>query len=85
MSHDHRCHCPHTYPYLPSFFLRMWWYISTMSKSLTDRDRAIIQQVILDRWNPLRLNKKITAYFGLTIDQVRYQRNKPAFKAEYAR
>ena len=30
-----------------------------MGKDLTDTERAIIQQVILDRWNPLRLNKKI--------------------------
>jgi|TARA_B100000959_G_C14914351_1_gene596615 hypothetical protein len=28
-----------------------------MGKDLTDTERAIIQQAILDRWNPLRLNK----------------------------
>ena len=38
-----------------------------MGKGLTDRDSAIIQQIILDRWNPLRLNKKIASHFGLTI------------------
>ena len=39
-----------------------------MGKGLTDRDSAIIQQIILDRWNPLRLNKKIASHFGLTIN-----------------
>ena len=39
-----------------------------MGKDLTDTERAIIQQVILDRWNPLRLNKKIASHFGLTIN-----------------
>ena len=53
-----------------------------MSKGLTDRDRAIIQQVILDRWNPLRLNKKIATHFGLTINQVRHLRSKSAFQTE---
>ena len=47
--------------------------------------RAIIQQVILDRWNPLRLNKKIASHFGLTINQVRHIRSKPAFQAEYSK
>ena len=56
-----------------------------MSKGLTDRDRAIIQQVILDRWNPLRLNKKIASHFGLTINQVRHIRSKSAFQTEYKR
>ena len=28
------------------------------------------QQVILDRWNPLGLNKKIATHFGLTIKSV---------------
>jgi hypothetical protein len=56
-----------------------------MGKGLTDRDRAIIQQVILDRWNPLRLNKKIATHFCLTINQVRHLRSKPVFQAEYKR
>ena len=53
-----------------------------MGKGLTDRDRAIIQQVIFDRWNPHRLTKKICNYFGLTINQVRHLRSKPAFQTE---
>ena len=54
-----------------------------MGKELTDTDRAIIQQIILDRWNPHRLNKKISSHFGLSINQVRHIRNKPTFQAEY--
>jgi hypothetical protein len=42
-------------------------------------DSAIIQQIILNRWNPLRLNKKIASHFGLTINQVRHIRSKSAF------
>lgn len=45
--------------------------------------RAIIQQVILDHYNPLRLNKKIASHFGLTINQVRRIPSKPAFQTEY--
>ncbi len=56
-----------------------------MPKGLTDTERAIIQQVILDRWNPLRLNKKIASHFGLTINQVRHIRSKSAFQTEYKR
>ena len=56
-----------------------------MVKDLTDTERAIIQQVILDRWNPLRLNKKIASHFGLTINQVRHIRSKSAFQAEYSK
>lgn len=41
--------------------------------------------VILDRWNPHRINKKIASYFGLTVHQVKYMRTKPAFKVVYAR
>ena len=52
---------------------------------LTDLDRQIIQQCILDRWNPHRLNRKIAHHFGLTLNQVRLSRRKPAFKQEYAR
>jgi hypothetical protein len=54
-----------------------------MGKELTDRERAIIQQIILDRWNPRRLNKKISSHFGLTINQVRHIRSKSAFETEY--
>ena len=56
-----------------------------MGKGLTDTERAIIQQIILDRWNPLRLNKKIASHFGLTINQVRHIRSKSAFQTEYKR
>ena len=56
-----------------------------MGKGITDRDKAIVQQIILDRWNPLRLNKKIASHFGLTINQVRHLRSKPAFQTEYRR
>ena len=52
---------------------------------LADTERAIIQQIILDRWNPHRLNKKISSHFGLTVNQVRHIRRKPVFQAEYAR
>jgi len=54
-----------------------------MSVELTDREHQIIQQLILDRWNPHRINKKIADHHGLTINQVKYMRSKPAFKAEY--
>ena len=54
-----------------------------MSVELTDREHQIIQQLILDRWNPHRINKKIANHHGLTINQVKYMRSKPAFKAEY--
>ena len=56
-----------------------------MGKDLTDTERAIIQQVVLDRWNPLRLKKKIDTHFGLTINQVRHIRSKSVFQAEYER
>jgi hypothetical protein len=56
-----------------------------MGKELTGTERAIIQQVILDRWNPLRLNKKIASPVGLTINQVRHIRSKSAFQTEYKR
>ena len=54
-----------------------------MGKELTDRERAIIQQIVLDRWNPRRLNKKISSHFGLSTNQVRHIRSKPRFQAEY--
>jgi DNA-directed RNA polymerase sigma subunit (sigma70/sigma32) len=54
-----------------------------MAKELTDQERAIIQQAILDRWNPHRLTKKICDTFGLSVNQVRHIRSKATFKAEY--
>jgi len=51
-----------------------------MSVELTDREHEIIQQLILDRWNPHRINKKIANHHGPTINQVKYMRSKPAFK-----
>ena len=54
-----------------------------MSIELTDREHQIIQQLILDRWNPHRINKKKANHHGLTINQVKYMRSKPAFKAEH--
>ena len=56
-----------------------------MAKELTDQERAIIQQAILDRWNPHLLTKKICDTFGLSVNQVRHIRSKATFKAEYAR
>jgi len=56
-----------------------------MAKELTDQERAIVQQAILDRWNPHRLTKKICDTFGLSVNQVRHIRSKATFKAEYAR
>ena len=46
--------------------------LSTMSVELTDREHQIIQQLILDRWNPHRINKKIADHHRLTINQVKY-------------
>jgi hypothetical protein len=53
-----------------------------MSVELTDREHQIIQQLIMDRWNPHRINKKIADHHKLTINQVKYMRSTP-FKAEY--
>ncbi len=47
-----------------------------MSVELTDREHQIIQQLILDRWNLHRINKKIADHDGLTINQVKYMRSK---------
>ena len=58
---------------------------STMRNKITDRERQIIQMMILDRWNPGRINEKIANHFGLTTNQVRHIRRKPQFKAEYAK
>ena len=55
-----------------------------MSIELTDREHQIIQQLILDRWNPHRINKKIADHHGLTINQVKYMRSKPAGGARQA-
>ena len=41
--------------------------------------------MILDRWNPGRINEKIANHFGLTKNQVRHIRRKPQFQAEYAK
>ena len=54
-----------------------------MGKDLTDTERAIVRQVILDRWNPLRLNKKTVSHVGLTINQVRHIPSKSPFQTEY--
>ena len=35
-----------------------------MSVELTDREHQIIQQLILDRWNPHRINKKIANHLA---------------------
>ena len=56
-----------------------------MAKELTDLDRAIVMQVVLDRWNPHRLTSKIANHFGLSTNQVRNLRRKPAFQAELAK
>ena len=49
-----------------------------MSVELTNREHQIIQQLILDRRNQHRINKKIANHHGLTINQVKYMRSKPA-------
>ena len=56
-----------------------------MSEGVTDQEQQIIQMMILDRWNPGRINEKIANHFGLTKNQVRHIRRKPQFNAEYAR
>ena len=52
---------------------------------LTDIEHQIIHQLILDRWNPHRISKKIADHFSLSINQVRHIRRKTAFQAEYAK
>ena len=42
-----------------------------MVKELTAQERAIIQQAILDRWNPHRLTWKIANHFDLSVNQIR--------------
>jgi hypothetical protein len=56
-----------------------------MAKELTDLERAIVMQVVLDRWNPDRLTLKISNHFDLTTNQVRNLRRKPAFQAEVSK
>ena len=52
---------------------------------MTDQERAIIQQAILDRWNPHRLTWKIANHFDLSVNQIRHIKSKATFKAEYAK
>ena len=56
-----------------------------MIKPLTAQEKAIIQQAILDRWNPHRLTWKIANHFDLSENQVRHIKSKATFKAEYDR
>ena len=56
-----------------------------MIKPLTAQEKAIIQQAILDRWNPHRLTWKIANHFDLSDNQIRHIKSKATFKAEYAR
>ena len=56
-----------------------------MTKELTAQEKVIIQQAILDRWNPHRLTWKIANHFDLSENQVRHIKGKATFKVEYAR
>ena len=56
-----------------------------MDKVLTSQEHEIIQQLILDRWNPHRISQKISNHFGLSVNQVRHIRRKPQFQAEYTK
>ena len=56
-----------------------------MVKPLTAQEKVIIQQAILDRWNPHRLTWKIANHFDLSENQVRHIKSKATFKAEYAK
>ena len=56
-----------------------------MVKELTAQERAIIQQAILDRWNPHRLTWKIANHFDLSVNQIRHIKSKATFKAEYVK
>jgi len=47
-----------------------------MAKELTDQEKAIIQQAILDRWNPHRLTWKIANHFDLSVNQIRHIKSK---------
>ena len=52
-----------------------------MAEELTGLERAMIQMILTDRWNPSRLNRKIANHFELTIDEVCCIRQRPAFMA----
>ena len=56
-----------------------------MAKELKAQEKAIIQQAILDRWNPHRLIWKKPNHFDLSVNQIRHIKSKATFKAEYAR
>ena len=56
-----------------------------MPSLLSDTEKQIVQMLVLDRWNPGRINKKIASHFGLSPNQVRHIRRKPEFQAEYAK
>ncbi len=56
-----------------------------MAKELTAQEKSIIQQAILDRWNPHRLTWKIANHFDLSVNQIRHIKSKATFKAEYAK
>jgi len=47
-----------------------------MAKELTAQERAIIQQAILDRWNPHRLTWKIANHFDLSVNQIHHIKSK---------
>jgi hypothetical protein len=51
-------HATHISSQLWPFPARVSWYTPDMGKDLTDTERAIIQQVIFGRWNPLRLRTR---------------------------
>lgn len=56
-----------------------------MRKDTTDIEDQIIQQLILDRWNPHRIDHKIANHFGLTLEKVRKIRANEAFQIEHER
>ena len=51
----------------------------------TDIKDQIIQQLILDRWNPHSIDHKIANHFGLPLEEVRKIRAKEAFQVEHER
>ena len=51
----------------------------------TDIKDQIIQQLILDRWNPHRTDHKIADHFGLPLEEVRRLRATEAFQVEHER
>ena len=56
-----------------------------MRTDTTDIEDQIIQQLILDRWNPHRIDHKIANHFGLKLEKVRKIRAKEAFQVEHER